>query len=873
MSSYTEQLPHWLMTVGSMLPWAALAGLCLLIAVFATRLMLLVFDMRRLFRQKMVLLELTPPSQVAKTPEANQRFFSMLHGLHTSRSLVSRLRRQKVVFSLEIVSSRENGIRYIMRVPQKQVGFFEQAIASYLPSVRTRRIEDYLPNGIDSCNLSVLEFAQTGHLVYPLQTQSSIHATDPVGYLTGMMTKLAKNEFIIFQLTVSPARVRQAERIEKRLLNNEELLEQLGKRRLSVATGIFNGINALLFGLIDMVGDVFHGPSKLDYSSQQRNIRYQQDVAAKIKPARTLTAFEQELAESVNSKVRQPLYRTDIRVAIAMQDEAMKNERVEGIKSALSVFSIPGYQSLKARHNFPKLIKERYRLLQLKHRLPSLHLRKSCVLSASEIGAMYHFPVSATNKTENIATSLSKVLPATIDLKRNADSGNLDVVLGKNVYHGTVTDIGLTAAERERHVYISGGTGNGKTTVFEYAIVQDIKNGKGVAVIDPHGDLARKLLRYVPEHRIQDVVYLNPVDIRYPIGLNLLELPAGLSDDELSIEKERVTEAVISVLRKVFSDDNAGAHRIESILRNAIHTAMTVEGATLFTVLKLLRNAKYRKDVIAKLKDEDLKDFWREELGRAGGMQQVSMTKGVTTRIDRFRSSEPAKRMLGQAKSTINFEDIMDSGKVLICNFAQGEIGEDTTALFGTTILAKLKMAAERRARLLEAERRPFYLYVDEFQEFATMPFVKMLSGSRKYKLFLTMAEQSIAQQEETRLSETILNNVGTVVCFRTSSLLDIRHLLPRFQPYVEEQEIMNLPSFNFYIKLSGVKPQEPISGETVLLESEGDSEIAREVIESSRTTFAERYNPERSVRKSEPAAKRDGQRNDYLPTKKRKKV
>lgn len=289
------------------------------------------------------------------------------------------------------------------------------------------------------------------------------------------------------------------------------------------------------------------------------------------------------------------------------------------------------------------------------------------------------------------------------------------------------------------------------------------------------------------------------------------------------------------------------------------------------TVFKLLRNAKYRKAVISKLKDEDLKDFWREELGRAGGMQLVSMTKGVTTRIDRFRSSEPAKRMLGQTKSTISFEDIINSGKILICNFAQGEIGEDTSTLFGTTVLAKLKMAAERRAMMLEKERRPFYLYVDEFQEFATTPFIKMLSGSRKYKLFLTMAEQSTAQQEEVRLTEAILNNVGTVVCFRTGSTMDIRHLLPRFQPYIEEQEIMNLPAYNFYIKLNSVKPQEPMSGETVLPASVGDTTTAQKVVDSSRANYTTPFTEPPSKEKKSPILEsKAGEQSssEYLPKK-----
>jgi type IV secretory pathway TraG/TraD family ATPase VirD4 len=443
----------------------------------------------------------------------------------------------------------------------------------------------------------------------------------------------------------------------------------------------------------------------------------------------------------------------------------------------------------------------------------------------------------------------------------NVDTTNgFDVVLGLNKHHGSVTNIGLTAKEREQHVYIIGGTGNGKTTMLQYAIVQDIRNGKGVAVVDPHGDMAKTILKYIPEERIKDVIYLNPIDIKHPIGLNLLELPTGLDEDDLLIEKGRVTSSVVSVMRKVFSDDEANAHRIEAVMRNAVQTALTVEGATLFTVLKLLRNEKFRKEVVAKLDDENLKDFWREEIGQAGEMQLVGMTKGVTQRIDRFNTSEPAKRMLGQSKSTINFEDIMDSGKILICNL--GDIEEDESELFGTTILAKLKMAAERRARMPEDERKPFYVYADEFQNFATTPFVKMLSSSRKFKLFLTIAEQSTKQQEKDRLTQAILANVSTAVCFRTGSPDDEDLMLRKFEPFIEKGAIGNLPAYSFYIRIQAGESLEPMSGITLVLpEEEASEKISDEVIEASRDIYAITY--VKPVKTDNPREKQDQSDNE----------
>lgn len=313
--------------------------------------------------------------------------------------------------------------------------------------------------------------------------------------------------------------------------------------------------------------------------------------------------------------------------------------------------------------------------------------------------------------------------------------------LGVNKHHGTDTPIGLTADERQRHLYIIGGTGNGKTTMMEYAIIQDIKNGKGVAAIDPHGDSARKILKYIPEERIKDVIYLNPRDLDYPIGLNLLELPEGLEGSELEHEKDRVAEAVISVPHKVFDDNEVSPYRIDRVLHIAIHTAFTVEDPTLFTVLRLLTDASYRKKVTKNLQDESLKRYWKEELGKAGEFQRVKISGGPISFIERYERSVAARRMLEQPKSTIDFDDILNSNKILICNFSKGRLGEDTSTLFGVTTLAKLQLAAWHRDEIEEDERTPFYLYVDEFQLFATKSFMGLFSEARKYKLFVTIAQ------------------------------------------------------------------------------------------------------------------------------------
>lgn len=833
-----DQFIALIMTIAPIAGAIVVAVIALLLLL---KLILHVADVIRLIKQQSVLIELTPPDFTNKTAYTTQQLFMVLHTLDTTKPWWSKLLRQKVIVSLEIVSSRAQGIRYIVRTNESDAPFIERTIVSYLPGVKIRRVDDYLPEQLHARRLRIVEFKQAGHFAYPLQKQNLLEQHDPVAYLTGSMTQLTPEDLVGFQLVISPTYVREASTILHKVLNNEDLLLHLGKNSpfSHIGRKFLDGLSSLTFGFMEAVGDIVS--SDYHYKQHQgyhQDIYHKQQVAARIKPARQLSSFEQQLVASINDKVSQPLFRASIRALVVVDDSTDRGQRVRGLRSSLAAFTVPRYQSLQAKFNIPFLF-NRTRLLGFRRRLPGILTGGDCLLSAGELADLYHFPYSHTARTENIVKSLSKTLPAPISLKNGSQ---LDIILGQNVHNGTTTSIGLTVPERERHVYIIGGTGNGKTTMLQYAIVQDIQNGKGVAVVDPHGDLAKTILRHIPEERINDVVYFNPDDLAYPIGLNMLELPINLSSDDLLREKDLVTESVISIFRKIFSENDTGGHRIEYVLRNAIQTALTLEGSTLFTIFRLLTDATYRKKVTKTLQDEDLKNFWNSELDKAGDFQRVKMSAGITAKIGRFLFSASAKRVLEQPKSTIDFDNILNSGKILICNFSKGLLGEDSSELFGITVLAKLQMAALRRARLEQSERKPYHLYVDEFQNFATTSFVQMLSESRKYKLFLTMAEQSTSQQEEQRIVNIILANVGTIVCFRSGNPADEQLILPMFSPYVEAGEIANLPAYSFYIRLAAVKAQEPLSGKTVLLEDEGSKEIAVKAITASRATHAIEY-------------------------------
>lgn len=798
------------------------------IVALVTSLVVVILNRRHLKKRDMVWLELTPPASIAKTPEATEQLFSVIHGLYAARRLKDKFLHRSPVFSFEIVSTKQDGIRYLIQIEHSLSQPIQKTIAAYVPDAKVKEIE--APEELD---MQVGEFRQTGHYVLPLTLTLVAEQHDPLGYVTNAMTKLEDNEKVTLQLVVSPVRLREASKLAHKILGNEDILQAVGNKHFLLLDRMSSAANSVLAGAADLTGEVYHGTTSGSYytKSNDRDVALKEQVTKRQRPARTLSAFELELMESMHRKVTQPLFSVDLRI-IASGSHA--KDHLTALRSALDGFSVPLYQSLKMKSKLPMLQSRRTSLAR--QRLPALSRRHGLILSAAEVAGLYHFPSNRISQTDNLVTSLSRTLPAPVSLKQNA---KLDVIMGENIHHGVRTLIGLTELERQRHLYIIGGTGNGKTTMLQYQIIQDMKAGKGVAVIDPHGDMAETILRHIPKERVNDVIYFNPDDLEFPIGLNMLELTPGLKDNELLREKDIITESVVSIFRKIFSDEDTGGHRIEYVLRNTIQTALTTENPTLFTVFDLLNDSTYRKAVIKTLEDKNLVNFWKNELGKAGEMQKVKMAAGITSKIGRFLFSASARQILEQPKSTIDFDDIINNGKILVCNFSKGLLGEDTSELFGITVLAKLQLATLRRARISQSNRRPFYLYVDEFQNFATTSFVQLLSEARKYKMFLAMAEQSTSQQDDQQMVSIILANVGTVICFRTGNPNDERLLLPLFSPYIEQGEINNLPAYNFYAKLSAIQPQEPMSGQTLLLEDDGSEKVAETVKALSKKLYA----------------------------------
>ncbi len=341
-------------------------------------------------------------------------------------------------------------------------------------------------------------------------------------------------------------------------------------------------------------------------------------------------------------------------------------------------------------------------------------------------------------------------------------------------------------------MYAIGKTGTGKSTMLENMIIDDIKNNKGVAVIDPHGELVNHILDYIPENRINDVIYFNPADKDWPIGFNPLEAV----DPDL---KNIVASGVVGIFKKIFGQ--SWGPRLEYILRNAILALLEYPDSTLLGVMKLLVDKEFRKKVVDKVTDPVVKDFFVNEYNRWQEKFRLEAIQSIQNKVGQFLSSSNIRNIVGQPKSTFDIRNAMDEGKILLIDLSIGKIGEDNASLLGALLITKIQLAAMQRVDLPEDKRRDFYLYVDEFQNFATDSFAVILSEARKYHLNLVMTHQYIAQMPEI-VSKAVFGNVGTIISFRLGSA-DAGSLAKEFEPVFEANDLVNLDNYHIYIKMA----------------------------------------------------------------------
>jgi len=386
---------------------------------------------------------------------------------------------------------------------------------------------------------------------------------------------------------------------------------------------------------------------------------------------------------------------------------------------------------------------------------------------------------------------------------------------------------GIKQKNRRGHMYIIGKTGTGKSTLIENIAISDIKNGYGVALIDPHGDMAEEILDYIPKKRIKDVIYFNPADLDNPIAFNPLEkVPKDFH--------HLVASGIISTFKKIWSE--SWGPRLEHILRHSLLSLLEYPNSTLLDLPKLLTNNDFRKNVLTYITHPQVREFWLLEFEKYSAWLKSEAVSPILNKIGQLLVSIPLRNIIGQKENTFDIRRVMDEGKILIVNLSKGKIGEDNCSLLGALITTKIQLAALSRADLLEEKRKPFYLFVDEIHNFITLSFADILSESRKYGLNLVLAHQYIEQLDE-RIRAAIFGNVGTIISFKIGAE-DAKYLAQEFAPVFNETDLINLPNFHIYLKLmiDGVTSQ-PFSAITLQLRDMNTSH-KKEIIEFSRKQY-----------------------------------
>lgn len=405
----------------------------------------------------------------------------------------------------------------------------------------------------------------------------------------------------------------------------------------------------------------------------------------------------------------------------------------------------------------------------------------------------------------------------------------------KTNFRNQETTFGIKRDDRRRHMYVIGKTGMGKSNMLENMAIQDIRNGEGVCFVDPHGEGAERMLKAIPTNRINDVIYFNPADAEFPIAFNILE---SVTDDK----KNLVASGMMGVFKKIWPD--VWSARMEYILNNTILALLDYPGSTMLGVNRMMADKDYRKRVYPKIKDPVVKSFWINEFDKWDDKFRKEAVAAIQNKVGQFLSSSVIRHIVGQPKSSIDVRDIMDNQKILIINLSKGRIGEDSMRLLGGMIITKIQLGVMGRVDIPEEERKDFYLYVDEFQNFATESFANILSEARKYKLNLILTHQYINQlifDSNTTVRDAVFGNVGTIVAFRVGAE-DAEHLEKEFEPVFMMNDIVNLSKYHIYLKLmiDGVAGDAFSAVALAPLDLSDTAENEKKVIRISRERYGE---------------------------------
>jgi len=545
-------------------------------------------------------------------------------------------------------------------------------------------------------------------------------------------------------------------------------------------------------------------------------------------PEKASFKVDPKTLEAVEQKISKPGFSTVVRIVVSSDTKESAQVHLENLLTAFSQFSSDHNAFTKVAFPIKKLF-----MIDFVYRyFPWVNLpffKQYSVLNSDELATIYHFP-NKSIETPHIFWLNAKRAPAPIQIPSSG------LFLGVSRYRGLERPIYIGEDDRRRHMYIIGKTGTGKSQFLEELAMQDIQAGRGVAVIDPHGDLIDGILPRVPPDRAEDVVYFDPSDTERPMGLNMLE---AYTEEQ----KHYVVTSIVGLMYKLYDPMKTGiiGPRFEHAIRNAMLTVMSEPGNTFVEVVRALTDSSFVQELLPKVQDPIVRRYWTDQIAQTADFHKSEVLDYIVSKFGRFVTNKLMRNIIGQSESSFDFRKIMDEGKVLLINLSKGKIGEENSSFLGLILVPKILIAAMSRQEMAEEERRDFYLYVDEFQNFATPDFAQILSEARKYRLNLIVANQFIGQMEE-EVKNAVFGNVGTLIAFRVG-VTDANYLQHEFQPTFTEVDLINIDRFNAYIKtIVHNEPVKPFSIDLTKdmkkISANRNPQVAKAIIQLSRLTF-----------------------------------
>lgn len=700
-------------------------------------------------------------------------------------SSVQKTGKEQPVFTLELVAKRGE-IFFFVSTPPDYVSLIERQIHGQYPSAQIEPSRDFLLyDGNElSADASQLTLKRVHH--FPLKTYRQMEI-DPLNGITNALSKLGDKAAGAVQIVLQPAGHSWQKSSERALKNALE-----GKD-------------------IDI---------KLDMGSMAKDMAKQvASTAAGRQPAESSSQItNQSHVEAVQSKLSRQAFRVQCRCVVVAPSPVESRTYLNTLLAAFGQFNAPDRNSLR-------LFKRKTERLLREYLLRQLSPAGMMILNTEELASLYHFPNRYVD-TPNIAWLSARTLPPPAALPQEGTR------LGYAVYRGQEQEIRSLPEDRLRHLYMIGKTGVGKTVFFENMIEQDIAAGNGVCYIDPNGDAIEWILRHIPKERAEDLVYFNPADTARPFGLNMLEW-------KKQEDKDFLVQESIHMFYKLFDPNHTGmiGPQFEHWMRNAALTLMSdPAGGTLVDVPRLFVDEEFKDAKLKHVTDPVVRSFWEKQMAQTSASSKSEMLNYFTSKFGRFMTNDAMRNIIGQTRSSFDFREVMDTGKILLVNLSKGLIGDMNAQLLGMIIITKLQVAAFGRQDIPESERRPFFLYVDEFQNFTTDTFATILSEARKYKLSLHITNQYIAQLEE-KIRDAVIGNAGTMVSFRVGAQ-DAEFLIKEFEG-ISIEDMVNIPKQHFYLKtLIQNTPTLPFMGRSAEWDPNGNQELAAALIELSRLRY-----------------------------------